>query len=118
MKIFPALFLMSVLVGCSSVPPKTEAIHNALVTDSALRQASSQCALVDQESRRIAEKERLAWWQRNQKWVEAADFGILQLNWQDTPGNVEADRAILAMQLLEGIQADAKAQVNQAGAAE
>jgi len=91
-------------VGCASLPPQTEAIHEALVIDAALREATDQCAVVGSGERRLAERERVEWWKRNGSYVLAADYGILQLNWEDAPEKSEPQRAVLAMQLLENIQ--------------
>ena len=108
---FMALCVVALLAGCASVPPKTEAIHHVLVTDSAIRQAVDQCGSVGIEERRLALREQAQWWQRNNTYVLAADFGILELNWAQISDSVEAERAILAMQLLELIQLDADAQL-------
>jgi len=100
------------LAGCASVPPKTEAIHLALVTDSALRQALEQCSNLGIEERTLAIKEQTQWWQRNNTYVLAADYGVLELNWDHISSNVESNRAVLAMQLLELVQLDANDQLD------
>jgi hypothetical protein len=103
---FFVLCLSLALFSCSSLPPKTEAIHNALVLDSALRQAAEQCGNISQEDRRLAERERALWWSRNGNWVVAADYGMLQLNWDLAAKEFDGQRAVLGMQLLEQIQLD------------
>lgn len=105
-RILLSAFLL-VLVGCSSLPPKTQAIHQALVTDSALREAKTQCSAMGGDERRTAEREHLDWWNRNGAYVLAADYGILQLNWDGSAEKAESQRAVLAMQVLENIQIDA-----------
>lgn len=105
MRLFTAVFLLT-LVSCSSLPPKTEAIHTTLVTDAALRNATQTCAELGVEERRLAERERVNWWRRNGNYVMAADYGLLQLNWDGSPQSAEEQRAVLAMQVLENIQKD------------
>lgn len=107
MRFLSVIFLM-LLVSCSSLPPKTEAIHITLVTDAALRNATQTCAELGVEERRFAERERVSWWRRNGNFVMAADYGLLQLNWDDSPQSAEHQRAVLAMQVLENIQTDSE----------
>lgn len=97
-------------VGCASLPPKTAAIHEALVTESALSQATESCAMVDYETKRMAERAHVAWLQRNEEFIGAADWGLLELTWEDAPEGVEAQRAVLAMHMLELIQEDGQSQ--------
>lgn len=106
----PIALLAAVLVfvGCSSLPPKTEAIHTALVTDSALRYTAQTCAQLGPEERQLAVREHSAWWQRNNRLVLGADYGLLELNWQELPKGSETQRAVLAMQVLELVQDDAQ----------
>ena len=101
-------FILFLLVGCSSMPPRTEVIHEALVTDAAMRSAVLQCATMSQEDRQIAEKERVGWWQRNGKWVSAADYGLLQLAWDKSEPRLEEHRALVSMSLLENTLLDAE----------
>ncbi|TCS42441.1 hypothetical protein [Reinekea marinisedimentorum] len=107
------LILLLVVVGfagCASLPPKTAAIHDALVTESALRQATESCAFVDYETKRLAERSHVEWLQRNEEYIGAADWGLLELTWEDVPEGVEDQRAVLAMQMLELIQQDGTSQ--------
>lgn len=99
------------LMSCSSMPEQTEAIHEALTTDSAIRQAVTLCAPTDIAVRRQATREQLDWWQRNRDYVLGADFGLLALNWDQANDASEAERAVLAMQVLEFIQTDSQAQL-------
>jgi hypothetical protein len=107
----PILFAVAfILVSCASLPPETTAIHDALVTESALRQATVSCVTVDYETRRMAERAHFDWLKRNQTFIEAADWGLLELTWNEAPEGVEHQRAVLAMTMLEQIQADGQAQ--------
>jgi hypothetical protein len=74
-----------------------------------MRSAVLQCATNSQEDRQIAEKERVGWWQRNGQWVTAADYGLLQLTWDNSNTQNESQRAILSMSLLENTLEDAEA---------
>ena len=100
------------LVGCSSVPTQSQAIHTALVTDNVLREAVASCKLHGGETRRMAERGQLDWWRRNGHFVLAADYGVLQLNWHAYREQSEAQRALNGMALLENIQLDAQTQLN------
>lgn len=99
------------LVGCSTLPPKTQAIHSALTTDAALREATEQCSLTGLEVRRQAARAQLAWWSRNRTYVLGADHGLLALNWDLANTQSEDTRAVLAMQTLELIQTDSEQQL-------
>ena len=99
------------LLGCSSLPPQTQAIHSALTTDAALREAAEQCSLTGLEVRRQATRAQLDWWSRNRTYVLGADHGLLALNWDDANEQSEAPRAVLAMQTLELIQSDSDQQL-------
>ncbi|WP_320822548.1 hypothetical protein [Reinekea sp.] len=115
------LYLVSlVLTGCAGLPPQSDAIHHALVTDLALRQAVEICVAGDTNGKtdtsraaNDAKAERARWWDRNGTLVLAADYGLLQLNWQGAAEQVEPQRAVLAMVVLEQVQWDAQAQVTQ-----
>jgi hypothetical protein len=105
-------YLLSlVLFGCAGLPPQSDAIHHALVTDLALRQAAEFCLAADDGVDITAIGERARWWTRNGSLVMAADYGLLQLNWQGAPESVEAQRAVLAMRVLEQVQLDAQTQI-------
>jgi hypothetical protein len=108
LRLLPLLAFVVFTVGCSSLPPKTEAIHNALVTDTALRYSAQACARLGPEERQLATREHSAWWQRNNRLVLGADYGLLDLNWQELPKGAETQRAVLAMQVLELVQEDAE----------
>lgn len=104
-------FAVFLFVSCSSLPEKTEAIHNALTTDAALREAAVLCGSTGLEVRRQATREQLDWWQRNRAYVLGADYGLLDLNWARSNENSEQPRAVLAMQTLEHIQTDSVMQL-------
>lgn len=110
---FIAFISFSFLVGCSSLPPKTEAIHNALVTDAALRMAVETCGQLGNEEKRLAQGEQALWWGRNREFVLGADYGLLDLNWALAKQNNEQERAVLAMQVLELVLDDANDQYTQ-----
>lgn len=110
MRIFLISVVILTFVGCGSLPPKTEAIHSALVTDSALRQALDTCVQLGSAEKRYASQEYNAWWQRNRTYVIGANHGILELNWTSVTDDAESSRALLSMQLLEYVIDDAAAQ--------
>jgi len=102
------------LMGCAGLPAQSDAIHHALVTDLALRQAADICRAADNTGADSdAQAEQARWWDRNGSWVLAADYGLLQLTWQGAAQQAEPQRAVLAMVVLEQVQVDAQAQVAQ-----
>ncbi|MDX1472718.1 MAG: hypothetical protein R3309_01040 [Reinekea sp.] len=111
MRFIVSLISLFLLLGCSSAPLKTTAIHQALVTDSAIRQAVEHCVDLGVEESRLAMREQQNWWLRNNTLVLAADYGVLELNWEQVPDEAESQRAVLAIQTLERIQLDANDQV-------
>lgn len=107
MKYLLLMLVTASLFSCSSVSKRTTAIHDTLVTDAAMHQAALNCSAYGGDERRIAQQERVNWWRRNSNYVLAADYGLLQLTWDDAPQPAETQRAVLSMQLLENIQTDA-----------
>lgn len=104
--------LFVILTGCASLPPQTKAIQHSLSTDAALREATQRCTELGPAERRLAQREHSLWLKRNQEWVRAADHGLLSLHWDQVSSSGEKPRAILSMQILEGVQMDALSQVN------
>ena len=113
LKVLLALLSFVFVVGCSSLPPKTEAIHNALVTDAALRMAVDSCVAIGTDEKRLAQAEQALWWGRNREYVLGADHGLLDLNWALAKQSNEAHRAVLSMQVLELVQNDAASQYDE-----
>ncbi|MEJ2042919.1 MAG: hypothetical protein P8X89_06565 [Reinekea sp.] len=113
MKQILLLFIMVLITAaCSSLPPQTDAIHEALTTNIALRSATRQCADLGGEMRDQAEIGYSDWWWRNQKLVQAADYGLLQLNWETSQKVTEEQHAVLGIQLLEMLVVDSTKQVS------
>jgi hypothetical protein len=103
---------LSVLVGCASLPtPRSEAIHYALTTDASLRELASQCRGVSAQLESQSVQTQRDWWRRNGAAVSAANYGLLQLNWDQTAEPTEQQRAYLSMQVTEMVQTDAREQV-------
>lgn len=101
------------LVGCASLPtPKSEAIHFALLQDATLRELASQCSALGAAQQSLAVQAERDWWQRNGNSVMAADYGLLQLNWDQAAEAAEQQRAFWSMQVLERIQIDSREQVD------
>ena len=111
-RVLSALLLgLVVLAGCASLPtPRSEAIHYALVKDATLRELANECARMGPELRSLAVQAQRDWWRRNGNVVAAADYGLLQLNWDDAREPLEDQRAYLSMQVLEMVhnQADTR----------
>ncbi|MBU2863183.1 hypothetical protein KO489_04965 [Reinekea forsetii] len=101
-------FFMAFLVGCTSMPKKTETIYEALVVDTSLRSVVNQCAALGSEEKKMIVEARNSWWQRNASHVMAADWGLLKLNWDDAHANAQSQRALMSMALLENIQEESK----------
>lgn len=111
-RVLPACLVVVLLAGCASLPtPRSEAIHYALTTDATLRELAEQCARVSPDLRTKAVQAQRDWWRRNGSVVAAADYGLLQLNWDDAREPLEKQRAYLSMQVLEMVHSDAGAQV-------
>lgn len=101
------------LVGCASLPtPRSEAIHFALLQDATLRELASQCSAMSPSLQSLAVQAERDWWQRNGNAVMAADYGLLQLNWDQAADPAEQQRAYWSMQVLERVQVDSNEQVN------
>ncbi len=98
------------LTACSSLPPQTQAIHTALTTNLALRSAADQCSAVDTNTQRIATEQYAQWWQRNQQWVQAADYGLLKMNWEASQKATQEQHAVIGMQMLEMLHYDSELQ--------
>ncbi|WP_394169278.1 hypothetical protein [Saccharospirillum alexandrii] len=102
----------TVLAGCASLPtPRSEAIHYALTTDASLRELASQCQSLSPQLESKATQTQRDWWRRNGAAVSAADYGLLQLNWDQQTAPIEDQRAYLSMQVIEMVQSDASEQV-------
>lgn len=111
-RVLSAFVTVLILAGCASLPtPRSEAIHYALTTDATLRELANECARMSPELRTLAVQAQRDWWRRNGNIVAAADYGLLQLNWDDARQPVEDQRAYLSMQILEMVQDNADTQV-------
>lgn len=76
-------YLLSlVLFGCAGLPPQSDAIHHALVTDLALRQAADFCLAADDGVDITAIGERARWWTRNAWPLEVYDAVCSQDDYQ------------------------------------
>lgn len=108
-----AVFILVVsFAGCSTMPPKSEAIYDALVIDTSLRGVVGACAVLGEAEKRNIVIARNQWWQNNASYVLAADWGLLKLNWDDAHSGAESQRALMGLALLENIQNESL--VNQA----
>lgn len=114
LRVLSACLVVVLCAGCASLPtPRSEAIHFALAEDATLRELASQCARLSPELRSAATQAQRDWWRRNGNVVAAADYGLLQLNWEDAREPLEDQRAYLSMQILEMVQDDADTQVGE-----
>lgn len=104
LKYFAVFILMLTVVGCSSLPPKSEAIYDTLVMDTSLRGVVGSCAALGDAEKRTIVVARNQWWQNNASYVLAADWGLLKLNWDDAHTAAESQRALMGLALLENIQ--------------
>ena len=111
MKVYPLLLVVALFTACSSVPPQTQAIHKALTTNLALRSATVKCVGLANATERQVKQKYSSWWQRNRQFVQAADYGLLKLNWDASQPATEEQHAVLGMQQLELLMLDSQAQL-------
>ena len=70
------LLLLSAACSGPVRKPQEQAIFQALVQDVTLRKLADYCGQLDADMQQYAWRARKEWWDRNQAFVEAADFGF------------------------------------------
>lgn len=101
----PILALLTlVMMSCSSNGIKTEPIVEALSTHQGILSTAKYCSALDVDNGPLYREAEQRWWQNNAQWVNAADWGLVDLTWYGASERVLEERAIIGLSVLEQIQ--------------